>query len=171
MFFLKRIGIKDVRPWSLSLLTSSFPWKVFRCTFWMRLWGGSSPKRTLVVGNSKAIHRLETGKLVRSLFPSQVQTAITYLDGNGVKRYQGSRQLKGTQLLDPKTVFEMFFVFTQGVVKRWCLTYHKKAFRNHSCRIKVLSGRICWCYFTSNHGNAWWIANLESTSTSFEFWL
>lgn len=71
-----------------------------------------------MVGNSKAIHRLETGKLVRSLFPSQVQTAITYLDGNGVKRYQGSRQLKGTQLLDPKTVFEMFFVFTQGVVKR-----------------------------------------------------
>ncbi len=63
-----------------------------------------------MVGNSKAIHRLSTGKLVRSLFPSKVQTAITYVDGNGKKRYQGSRQLKGTQLLDPKTVFKQFCI-------------------------------------------------------------
>ena len=81
--------INDVRPWSLSLLTSSFPWKVFRCTFWMRLWGGSSPKRTLVVSNSRAIHRLETGKLVRSLFPSEVQTAITYVDGRWCQAIPG----------------------------------------------------------------------------------
>lgn len=54
--------------------------QVFKMAMWMRLWGGSSPKRTLLVSNGKAIFKLWTGRLVRSQNPSSVKTTKRYSD-------------------------------------------------------------------------------------------
>jgi hypothetical protein len=66
---------------------------------WMRLWGGSSPKRTLLVSNGKAVKLLCTGKLDHKLNPTEVQTTTKYRDGKGKLRYHGTKALKSTQPL------------------------------------------------------------------------
>ena len=71
--------------------------EVFKISLWMRLWGGTSPKRTVLVGNSALIRNLGTSKLIKKLHPSSVQTAITYVDAAGRKRFKGTKALKGTQ--------------------------------------------------------------------------
>ena len=74
-----------------------FACEVFKLAMWMRLWGGTSPKRTVLVGNSALIGNLSTAKLVKKLHPSTVQTAVTYVDSAGCQRYKGTPALKSTQ--------------------------------------------------------------------------
>lgn len=63
----------------------------------MRLWGGSSPKRAILVSNGKSVQFLGTGTLVKAKHPSSVQTTLRYVDSSGRVRFKGSGALKGTQ--------------------------------------------------------------------------
>ena len=75
------------------------PCQVYRVAMWMRLWGASSPKRTILVSNGKAVKLLCTGKLDRKLNPTELQTTTKYRDGEGKLRYHGTKALKSTQSL------------------------------------------------------------------------
>ena len=78
----------------------------------MRMWGGSSPKRTLLFSNGKSVFHLWTGRLVKSKYPTTVQTAKKYVDSSGCVRYQGTPALKGTQLPDKvEKGWKVLFVF------------------------------------------------------------
>lgn len=79
--------------------------KMFLATLWMQIYGGTSPKRTLLVSNSPKIEALRTGKLIRSKYKSKVSTATKYRDSQGVLRYKGTKELKSTQPLDYSMVF------------------------------------------------------------------
>ncbi len=77
------------------------PDQIYKAALWMLMFGGSSPKRTILMSNSAQVQQLSTGKLVRAKYASQpqVQTSVQYRDASGKKRYKGSSQLKGTQIL------------------------------------------------------------------------
>lgn len=65
----------------------------------MKLHGHMCLKRTLLWSTSPAIRVLDLGRVQKSKHKSLVKTALKYKDANGVQRYKGSRELKGTQFL------------------------------------------------------------------------
>ncbi len=80
---------------------------MYHALLWMQLMGGPCPKRTLLASNSKVVEELNTGRLIRALHHTTVQTTDRYVDKKGVVRYKGSSQLKSTQTL----VLNWHFVF------------------------------------------------------------
>lgn len=87
-------------PKALLVLTKPRPCQLKQIIMWMQLFGGSSPKRTMLVGNRKMLRDLQTGRLIRALHKSSVATATKYIDRQGVLRYKGTSQLKSTQTHD-----------------------------------------------------------------------
>lgn len=85
----------------------------------MKLHGHMCLKRTLLWSTSPAIRVLDLGRVQKSKHKSLVKTALKYKDANGVQRYKGSRELKGTQFLG-------FITFAAGDWKKtwWvCLMF------------------------------------------------
>ncbi|CAK9017795.1 unnamed protein product [Durusdinium trenchii] len=73
---------------------------VFQTFFWMQLHGGSSPKRTVFMGNVRSIDRLNKGKLTKSVRTkkTKIKTTRKYIDKSGQRRFVGDKkQLKATQ--------------------------------------------------------------------------
>lgn len=87
-------------PHCQAAVSSLFPsTQVFKEAFWMRLWGGTSPKRSVVFSNGLAVNKLWTGRLCKRKNPSSVKTTERYVDGSGKARFHGTSELKGTQSL------------------------------------------------------------------------
>ena len=75
--------------------------KIFKQSFWMMKFGGRSPKRTTVWGNSCMVKILDQGRLsARERDAKTVNTCKSWIDGDGRKCYQGTSELKGTQILE-----------------------------------------------------------------------
>lgn len=79
----------------------ALPAKIWRMSFWMRLWGGESPKRTITWSNNKQIKVLATRKLAESDRKGCTVTTDRYIDKNNKVRYKGNGFLKKSQT-EPK---------------------------------------------------------------------
>ena len=81
---------------SLSHSLRSSQCKVFKQRFWMRGWGGPSPKATTLWANTRGIRKFAThkrfckGRSVGSLTDA-------YVDGSGKRRFKGNARLKTSQ--------------------------------------------------------------------------
>ena len=71
---------------------------VWKTTWWMIFFGGETPKRHVMIGNSSKMNIIKAGKLKRGA-ASPSNTPYSYVDKNGKIRYQGTAALKGTQNL------------------------------------------------------------------------
>lgn len=122
--------------------------QVFKMAMWMRLWGGSSPKRTLLVSNGKAIFKLWTGRLVRSQNPSSVKTTKRYRDRSGKVRFQGTSSLKSTQPLDLCSVSNYVLPLFKSVLVKWHLPIRtgivRVLFTKSFSPSQVVSCCLCW---------------------------
>ena len=64
----------------------------------MRLWGGTSPKRTITWSNSWEVRVLATERLTKAAMSEcTVQTTDRYLDKNNKPRFTGNANLKRSQ--------------------------------------------------------------------------
>lgn len=70
---------------------------LYRQSLWMKLYGHMCLKRTLLWSTSPWIRTFDLGKIQKSKHRSLLKTAEKYRDRNGVLRYKGSRNLKGTE--------------------------------------------------------------------------
>ena len=69
--------------------------------WWMAHYKADTPKRHYAYGNSKAIKRIDKGKLVGwKPKASKVVTAQHYVDKSGKKRYKGTKKLRSTETLN-----------------------------------------------------------------------
>ena len=76
--------------------------EAFHQKFWMRLHGGESPKRTLILSNTQLIGQLDQGKLSNS--GHTLQTTVKYVNSKGEACYHGNgSSLKQTQSLGYET--------------------------------------------------------------------
>ena len=73
--------------------------------FWMSNYNHPTPKRTTVVSNSLRIKALSTPKMLPISNPDGVETTRRYRDSSGKQRWQGSKDLKGTQNLTSNDFF------------------------------------------------------------------
>ena len=75
--------------------------KAYIMHFWMSCYNHPTPKRTSIVSNSPQIGHLATPK--RNVFnPKGIKTTRRYKDAKGKDRWQGTKELKGTQKLSSK---------------------------------------------------------------------
>ena len=82
--------------------------KAFRVKFWMSKFNSPTPKRTMVVSNSRLISGLEFGDTLESSCPSAPSqtTCVQYTDSTGAVRYKGDKEaLKRSQTLKAVSVF------------------------------------------------------------------
>lgn len=70
---------------------------LYRQSLWMKLYGHMCLKRTLLWSTSPWIRTFDLGKIQKSKHRSLLKTAEKYRDRNGVLRYKGPRNLKGTE--------------------------------------------------------------------------
>ena len=75
------------------------PWEIYLAMFYMKKFGHSTWKRTVVMSNHRCIASLNRGPLKKHEKKCKVKTTKTYRDSHGRQRYQGSKELKGTELL------------------------------------------------------------------------
>ena len=73
--------------------------EAFCVSFWMRKFGHSSMKRSLVLGNTRHICRLDRGKLTRRERETASKAAKITVDRNGRRGFQGTRKTKESQKL------------------------------------------------------------------------
>ena len=72
--------------------------KVYRTRFWMGAYGSPTPKRHLLLSNSKEISGFDTPfKRVLIRAKSSDKLAKTYTDRRGRRRFYGSKKLKASQ--------------------------------------------------------------------------
>ena len=92
-FQLKRIG-QNIYSISYNRIGLA---KVRRVSWWMGRYGANTPKRQWAWANSPAILRFDIGwrKMI-----SKVATCVKYVNKEGKRCYKGSRQLKGTEILN-----------------------------------------------------------------------
>ena len=98
---------------SLPVLTRPPTAKAFRIRFWMMKFSSPSPKRTMVVSNSRTVASLDLGKLRKSemVTAPENQTTKKYVDGGGRQRYAGLPALKRSQKLSGNGFPVSVFVF------------------------------------------------------------
>ena len=72
--------------------------KVRKIRVWMKNYGHSTPKPTVLFGNTASIEGLMTGKLCKAT-PTTVRTTQKYVDSSGKARWKGTSAPKGTQPL------------------------------------------------------------------------
>ena len=82
-----------------SLVSRILPTKMYRCSFWMKHWGGKTAKRTKLFSWSWAVSVFKTAKLKKKDRKSTIKTALGYTDAKGVRRWKGTGALKSTQFL------------------------------------------------------------------------
>lgn len=72
--------------------------------------GGSSPKRTMVVSNSRHVGKLNLGtlKLKKGGKAAKSTTTRRYIDKNGKARFVGTADLKRSQNLESNPGFFIF---------------------------------------------------------------
>lgn len=82
------------------------PAEVHRITWWMRSYGGPTPKRHVLYANSPAIQSLYKGRLVGwskhikaqdAAGVARVKTVDKYVDKSGQVRYKGSKGLRPSE--------------------------------------------------------------------------
>ena len=76
--------------------------------WWMRHYGSATAKRHYAYGNSKAIRKLDKGKLQMSSLlakDTKVKTCTKYRDRAGNLRYKGTSHLKKTEFLDLSYIY------------------------------------------------------------------
>ena len=84
--------------------------KVFRQSFFMRVFGSSSAKRTTLWSNSRAIRKFSTAGKYHPHKGKRRPLANHYVDLNGKRKFQGRQEeLKKSQYLD-KTVGIWFVI-------------------------------------------------------------
>ena len=71
------------------------------------MYGAGSAKGQYALSNSPIIRRLDRGKL-QVTFRKSVQTTVNHVDASGKKRYQGTPQLKATEMLVLHTILLLF---------------------------------------------------------------
>ena len=71
---------------------------VFKTAFWMRKHLAPTWKRTWVWSTSSTVNKLDLGPLLPSEKVTQVKTTMRWRDEHGKQRWQGTKDLKGTQL-------------------------------------------------------------------------
>ena len=72
------------------------PTEIFKQSFWMRGWGGTTPKRTTLWSNSRGVRFFSTNaKHCRR--NKKVKLADSYKDSKGRKRYKGNSNMKSSQ--------------------------------------------------------------------------
>ena len=74
--------------------------QVFRLAFWLKRWGHSCPKRTVIWSTSPTIQAFFSGRMRKMALTSTVRTSIKYKNRDGRSCWKGSPELKSTQLLD-----------------------------------------------------------------------
>ncbi|CAE7221252.1 unnamed protein product, partial [Symbiodinium sp. CCMP2456] len=70
---------------------------VTKVKFWMGHFGSSTPKRHYMYSNSLQIHLLNKGKLSLARYTNNNKTAKYFVDKNNVKRFTGTKYLRGTE--------------------------------------------------------------------------
>lgn len=75
--------------------------EVFESCWWMRHYGGESPKRHVMFSNSPWVVELSLGRLVgwKKENNEGKKPCRTYVDSKGVRRFVGTKHLKGTEPL------------------------------------------------------------------------
>ena len=98
--------------------------------WWMRHYGSATAKRHYAYGNSKAIRKLDKGKLQMSSLlakDTKVKTCTKYRDRSGNLRYKGTSDLKKTEFLDLSYICKQesydqalpfWFVWFDTIIKR-----------------------------------------------------
>lgn len=79
--------------WPMATMST----KMYKTSFWMKHFGGVTPKRTCLWSWSWGVSIFNKGKLRRAQLKSAVKTAVAYTDGKGKRRWKGTTALKGTQ--------------------------------------------------------------------------
>lgn len=87
------------RAW---IFWKAFLWpvaEVFQTNWWMRLYGGPSPKRHVAYCNSEWVERFNNGKLRgwQKSHNKDRRNTVEYYDRSGKKVWHGSCHLKGSQ--------------------------------------------------------------------------
>ena len=73
--------------------------QVFKQKFWMRHWGHPNPKHSIMWGTTPLIRVLHLGQLIGSQRRSTYKCAKAYVDKQGRRRFQGTKDLKRSGLL------------------------------------------------------------------------
>ena len=75
--------------------------EVYSIAWWMRHWGGKTPKRSKAYSNSPQIGWLNRGRWTGAdrEVAEEDRTTVVYYDSLGRKRYKGSTKLKSSQML------------------------------------------------------------------------
>ena len=87
---------------------------VWKTTWWMMYYGGKTPKRHVMIGNSSKMNVIKSGKLKRGR-ASASTTTYSYVDKHGKLRYQGTAALKDTQNLG--ILFEVSVAVSHGIME------------------------------------------------------
>ena len=116
---IKEIKISNIRNLFTAQCICGGSSKMFKVAFWMKKHLSLTWKRTWMWSQSRLIEELDLGALSPSEKTCEVRTAKTWVDSKGKKRWQGTRELKGTQQLDymVRLVFQLFFCW-------YYLVYH-----------------------------------------------
>lgn len=72
-----------------------FDFEVWKCSWWMMMYGSPTPKRSYAYANAECVRALDLGW--KRLKSTSVSTVEKYVDGKGNVRYKGSAQLKSTE--------------------------------------------------------------------------
>ena len=95
----------DVRTKLQHLWMQPSATNVFKTSWWMYHYGSKSPKRSVALSNSKSIRFLDRGRLkgwkqIKAQLGSKgVTKARLYVDSNGKRRWDGTKQLRSTEYL------------------------------------------------------------------------
>ena len=73
--------------------------KVWRQALWLKLFGHTNLKRTLLWSTVRGVPKFSLGNNKKKVHKSERPTTRQYVDKRGKKRYQGSEHLRATQIL------------------------------------------------------------------------
>ena len=99
-FQVRRICLDSRLPLHLfgKSCLSLAPRQTYKISFWMMNFGSRPPKRTSVIGNTREIIRLQTGRLRRA--SSTLKTTTKYRNRNGEVKFKGNKCLRSTQPIE-----------------------------------------------------------------------
>lgn len=75
-------------------VVSAIPFEVWKCSWWMMMYGAPSPKRSYAYSNSEHVLELDVGW---RRMKTTIATVEKYIDRHGKRRYKGSSKLKSTE--------------------------------------------------------------------------
>ena len=100
----------------------------------MRLWGGTSPKRTITWSNNWQVKVLATARLTKAAMSEcTVQTTDRYIDKNNKSRFTGNVFLKKSQSWPKLFVKHMFFFRKKHLVGSLVILLMEKILHGLGC--------------------------------------